>query len=76
MKKISISLTPELHSAIIRASLDNDVPVSRIIGEYLKEHSMIKKYIEEIRAEPDFGVFAVNPKRIHSESKKELIVSS
>ncbi|SMH72199.1 hypothetical protein [Candidatus Nitrosotalea okcheonensis] len=76
MKKISISLTPELHSAIIRAAMDNDVKVSRIISEYLKEHPMIKKYVEEIRAEPDAGVFAVNPKQIHSKSKNEITVSS
>lgn len=76
MKKISISLTPELHSAIIRAAMENDVKVSRIISDYLKEHPMIKKYIEEIRAEPDVGVFAVNSKRIHPKSKNELTVSS
>ena len=76
MKKISISLTPELHSAIIRAAMDNDVKVSRIISDYLKEHPMIKKYVEEIRAEPDVGVLAVNPKKIHPESKNELTVSS
>lgn len=74
MKKISISLTPELHSAIIRAAMDNDVKVSRIISDYLKEHPMIKKYIEEIRAEPDSGVLAVNPKQLRHKSK--LIVSS
>jgi hypothetical protein len=74
MKKISISLTPELHSAIIRAAMDNDVKVSRIISDYLKEHPMIKKYIEEIRAEPDIGVFAANPKQLRHRSK--LIVSS
>jgi hypothetical protein len=76
MKKISISLTPELHSAIIRAAMDSDVKVSRIISDYLKEHPMIKKYVDEIRAEPDVGVLAVNPKKIHSKSKSELTVSS
>ncbi len=76
MQKISISITPELHSALIRASLDNGVSVSRIVDNYLKEHNIIRKYIEEIRAEPDIGVFAVNPKRIHIDSKKELIASS
>ncbi|HEX5457826.1 MAG TPA: hypothetical protein VFX64_05505 [Candidatus Nitrosotalea sp.] len=76
MKKISISLTPELHSAIIRAAMDNDVKVSRIISDYLKEHPMIKKYVEEIRAEPDVGVLAANPKKMHSKSKNALTVSS
>ena len=76
MQKISISITPELHSALIRASLDNGVSVSRIVDNYLKEHNVIRKYIEDIRAEPDVGVFAVNPKRVHTDSKKGLIASS
>ena len=74
MKKISISMTPELYSAIVRAAMDNDVKVSRIISDYLKENPMIKKYVVEIRAEPDVGVFAVNPKQMHL--KKKLTVSS
>ncbi|HEU5220556.1 MAG TPA: hypothetical protein VFU58_00695 [Candidatus Nitrosotalea sp.] len=70
MKKISISMTPELYSAIVRAAMDNDVKVSRIISDYLKEHPMIKKYVDEIRAEPDVGVFAVNPKQMHLRTTK------
>ncbi len=67
-------MTPELYFAIVRAAMDNEVKVSRIISDYLKEHPMIKKYIEEIRAEPDSGVLAVNPKQLRHKSK--LIVSS
>jgi hypothetical protein len=75
MEKISISISPELHSALIRASLDNGTSVSRQIETYLKEHPVIIKYINEIRAEPDAGVYAVNPKRL-KDSKKSLAVSS
>ncbi len=72
MEKISISMSPELHSALIRASLDNGTSVSRQIETYLKEHPMISKYINEIRSEPNAGVYAANPKW----SKKSLAVSS
>ncbi|MGI0073703.1 MAG: hypothetical protein ACREA3_07825 [Nitrosotalea sp.] len=74
MEKISISISPELHSALIRASLDNSTSVSRQIETYLKEHPEIMKYIKEIRAEPDTGVYSVNPKRL-KDSKKNLAVS-
>ncbi|MBI5378198.1 MAG: hypothetical protein HZA82_06195 [Thaumarchaeota archaeon] len=76
MEKISISISPELHSALIRAALDNDTSVSRQIETYLKEHPVIMKYINEIRAEPDTGVYAVNPKRLKQEDSKNLVASS
>ncbi|MGI0007257.1 MAG: hypothetical protein ACREAR_04590 [Nitrosotalea sp.] len=75
MEKISISISQELHSALIRASLDNGTSVSRQIETYLKEHPVIIKYINEIRSEPDAGVYVVNPKRL-KDSKKNLVVSS
>jgi hypothetical protein len=75
MEKISISITPELHSALIRASLDSSTSISRQIETYLKEHPVIMRYIKEIRSEPDTGVYAVNPKRL-KRSKKRLTVSS
>ncbi|MGI0060045.1 MAG: hypothetical protein ACREBJ_09785 [Nitrosotalea sp.] len=64
-----------MHSALIRASLDNGTSVSRQIETYLKEHPVIIKYINEIRSEPDAGVYVVNPKRL-KDSKKNLVVSS
>ncbi|MGI0006504.1 MAG: hypothetical protein ACREAR_00735 [Nitrosotalea sp.] len=76
MEKISISISQELHSALIRASLDNGTSVSRQIETYLKEHPVIIKYINEIRAEPDAGVYAVNPKRLKEGPMKNLVVSS
>ena len=75
MEKISISISPELHSALMRAALDNGTSVSRQIETYLKEHQMITKYVNEIRAEPDTGAFAANPKRTRH-AKKSLTVSS
>jgi hypothetical protein len=75
MEKISISITPELHSALIRAALDNGTNISRQIETYLKEHPMIVKYIKEIRGEPDVGAFAVNPQLTKSKSREKLVAS-
>ena len=69
MDKISISLSPELHSALVRASLDSGTSISRQIETYLKEHPMITKYVSEIRAEPDVAVYAANPKRLKRSRK-------
>lgn len=74
MEKISISISSEIHSALIRAALDNGTSVSRQIETYLKEHPVITRYVNEIRTESDVGAYAANPKRI--KRSKKVAVSS
>jgi hypothetical protein len=68
MIKITVSMTPELYSALTRAALDNGTNISREIEIHLRENPYIQKYIEEVRAEPDVGVHLVNPKTLRAKS--------
>lgn len=60
MIKVSVSMTPELHSALTRSALDHHTNLSREIETYLRENPTVQKYIIEVRSEPDTGVFAVS----------------
>lgn len=59
--KFSVSLTPELYSALTRASLRARTNLSREIETCLREHPVIQKCLVEVRKEPDVGVHAVSP---------------
>ena len=77
MIKTTISVTPELYSALTRAALDGGTSVSREIETHLRENTYIQKYIQEVRAEPAEGAHLVNPKALRSKSKvAEATVSS
>jgi hypothetical protein len=67
MTKITISISPELDSALNHAVLANDAPKSHLVETYLREHPVIRRYIDMIRAEPKTTVYAA-PGR----SKKDL----
>ncbi len=69
MIKTTISMTPELYSALTRAALDSGTNVSREIETHLRETAYIQKYILEVRAEPDVGVHLVNPKTLRARSR-------
>ncbi len=62
--KISISLTPELHSALTLASLERGTTVSRQIELYLRENEEVQRFVKVVRAEPEGGVQLVHPKGI------------
>jgi len=66
MIKTTVSLTPELYSALTRAALDSGSNVSREIKTHLRENTHIQKNIEEVRAEPDEGAHLVNPRTLRS----------
>jgi hypothetical protein len=77
MIKTTVSMTPELYSALTRAALDSGTNVSREIETHLRENAHIQKYIQEVRAEPDEGAHLVNPRMLRSKSKvPEVRVSS
>ncbi len=77
MIKTTVSMTPELYSALTRAALDSGTSVSREVETHLRESTYIQKYIREVRAEPNEGAHLVNPKALRSKSKvAEATVSS
>ncbi|MDV3244905.1 MAG: hypothetical protein LYZ66_07035 [Nitrososphaerales archaeon] len=69
MIKTTVSMTPELYSALTRAALDSGTNVSREVETHLRESAFIQKYILEVRAEPDVGAHLVNPKTPRSKSR-------
>jgi hypothetical protein len=64
MIKTTVSLTPELYSALTRAALDRGTSVSREVETHLRENTYIQKYILEVRAEPAEGAHLVKPKTL------------
>ncbi len=77
MIKTTVSMTPELYSALTRAALDSGTNVSREIETHLRENDYIQKYIKEVRAEPNEGAHLVNPRMLRAKSKvAEATVSS
>ncbi len=69
MIKTTVSMTPELYSALTRAALDSGTNISREIETHLRESTFIQKYIKEVRAEPDVGAHLVNPRTLRARSK-------
>jgi hypothetical protein len=69
MIKATVSMSPELYSALTRAALDSGTSVSREIETHLRESEHIQKYIREVRAEPDVGVHIVNPRTLRAKSR-------
>lgn len=66
--KISISISPELHTALSLAALQNHLTVSRQLEFYLREHTDLQKFIKIVRAEPDVGILAVS-RRVLKEAR-------
>ena len=64
--KFTISISPELHSALMLASIDKDISLSKIIEYYLKNSNKFKKYIKEAKnyAKAEEGI---NPAAIGSD---------
>ena len=76
MIKFSVSMTPELYSALTNAALDHHTSVSREIETFLRENATVQKYIAEVRAEPDTGVLAVNPNRLRPKEHQATVSAS
>lgn len=66
-------MTPELHSALTNAALDHHINLSREIENFLRENATVQKYIAEIRAEPDDGVLAINPKTMRAKETRAAV---
>ena len=74
--KISVTITPELHSALTLAALRNKTNVSRQLEFYLRENAEVQKFIRIVRAEPDEGVLAVHPEFIRELKKRRVRVAT
>ncbi len=66
MIRTTVSMTPELYSALTRAALDSGTNVSREIETHLRENAHIQKYIQEVRAEPEDGARLINPRMLRA----------
>ena len=76
MIKTTVSLTPELYSALTRSALDRGTSVSREVETHLRESAFLQKYISVVRAEPDVGPHPVNPRTMHAKSKSAVVTAS
>lgn len=58
--KISVSISPELHSALVLAALERHSTISRQLELYLRENPDLQRFIRVVRAEPDVGIQLVS----------------
>lgn len=68
--KISVTMTPELHSALTLAALDHKITLSRQLEVYLRENKDVQRFIDIVRAEPDVGVLAVHGEGVRAASAR------
>ena len=55
VEKISISISPELYTAIEAVAMDKRSSISKQIEIYLRENEDVKRYLKHIRSEPESG---------------------
>ena len=73
--RMTISISPELQSALTRLSLNADTNISKELEFSLRENPRIAKIINEIREESDSGALAGSRARSHKQ-KNVIRVSS
>ena len=76
MIKTTVSLTPELYSALTRSAFDRGTSVSREVETHLRESTFLQKYISVVRTEPDAGAHLVNPRTMRAKSKSAVVTAS
>lgn len=73
--RITISITPELHNAIMIASEEKDISISRTIENALRDSSDFRKFVEKAKkySELEQNIYpnAVSPALHHILSKTE-----
>ena len=70
MSRVTITLSPELDSALTQASIVSRTSKSHLIETLLREHKLVQKYIENVRAEPDEPEMAAG-RRIRPRSRAQ-----
>lgn len=58
MIRVTVTLSPELDSALTQASLRSGTSKSHLVETLLREHKLVQKFVEDVRAEPDEPVLA------------------
>lgn len=70
MRKISISLTDELDDALESVAIAQGINKSRVIDNYLREHAVVRHFLDMVRSEPETGVYAVSRRTIDKLKQK------
>jgi hypothetical protein len=75
---MTISISPELSSALTRAALRSHTNISKQIEVFLRENQTVSKYIKEIREEYEPGALAASPAKNRSakSSTKPITITS
>ncbi|MHB8586689.1 MAG: hypothetical protein ACYDDF_12760 [Thermoplasmatota archaeon] len=60
MRRITISISEELDSALTIAAMERHESKSHAIEVFLRENATVRRVVGEIRAEPDVTVFAAS----------------
>ena len=63
-RKISVSVSDELDDAIESVAISHRSNKSKVLEMFMREHPIIRKEIEIMRAEPKAGLLVVNPKSL------------
>lgn len=58
MNRMTVTISPELDSALTQAALRSGTSKSHLVEMFLREHKVVQKFIEDVRAEPDGPVLA------------------
>jgi hypothetical protein len=72
--RMTISISPELSSALTRLALHDGTNISKEVEVYLRENPRVAKFINEIREESDSGALAGSP--VKSKGKKKAMETS
>lgn len=53
MNRVTVTMSPELDSALTQAALRSGTSKSHLIETFLREHKIVQRYIEDVRSEPE-----------------------
>ncbi len=52
MNRMTVTISPELDAALTQAALRSGTSKSHLVETFLREHEVVQKYIDDVRAEP------------------------
>jgi len=58
MNRVTVTMSPELDSALTQAALRSGTSKSHLVETFLREHKVVQRFIEDVRAEPAEPVLA------------------
>jgi len=73
-RKISVSVSDELDDAIESVAISHRSNKSKVLEMFMREHPIIRKEIEIMRAEPKAGLLVVNPKSLPKREKAPRVI--